>query len=50
MSYSGTSSLHTWNVFTGNSTNGNSVISVSGATPSSGDLISVVSLPPFRLP
>jgi hypothetical protein len=50
MSYSGTSSLHIWNVFTGNSTNGNSVVSVLAATPSGGLVVSGVSIPVSRWP
>lgn len=50
MNYAGTSSLHIWNVFTGNSTNASSVISVVAATPSVGSLavpgVTVIN-PPF---
>jgi hypothetical protein len=46
MSYSGTSSLHIWNVFTGNSTNTNNITSAIAATPSSGlDLLVASAVP-----
>lgn len=51
MTYSGTSSLHIWNVFTGNSTNGNTIVSAIAATPSGGIVaVPVTTSPPFRTP
>lgn len=39
MNYTGTSSLHIWNVFTENSTNSNVLVSATASTPSSGVLV-----------